>query len=321
MVKQRWGAIALGLMTTAVTGTAVVLPSVVPSTGVVAQSLADEQVNVRVYERANPAVVTIRAGRSNGSGSIVASEGLVLTNEHVVRGARVVQVRTADGRSFTGSVVALDRRNDLALVRLNTQGQRLPVIPLADPRGIRVGQRVFAIGAPFGLAGTLTTGILSRINPANGDLQTDARLNPGNSGGPLLNSNGELVGVNKSIIVSRSGGNTGIGNATSASVAREFISRNANNRSPESVAGLPLNPTQRSRLGITLDTESFVIDQVQPNSIASRVGLRPGDRLLGLNGRRLVRMDQLLDYLDQSPEVVVLTVQRDRRIANLRIRL
>ncbi|NJK33569.1 MAG: trypsin-like serine protease [Oscillatoriales cyanobacterium SM2_2_1] len=286
-----------------------------------AQSLADEQVNVRVYERANPAVVTIRAGRSNGSGSIVSPEGLVLTNEHVVRGSAVVQVRTADGRPFAGEVIALDRRNDLALVRLETRGQRLPSIPLADPRNIRVGQRVFAIGAPFGLAGTLTTGILSRINPGNGDLQTDARLNPGNSGGPLLNSNGELVGVNKSIIVSRAGGNTGIGNATSAQVAREFISRNANNRGTGSVAMQPDRFSGRARLGITVNTENFVIDQVQPNSIASRVGLRPGDRLLGLNGQRLIRVEQLTQYLDQSPEVVVLTVQRDRRIANLRIRL
>ena len=272
----------------------------------------EEQANISVYQQASPAVVTIQSGRTGaGSGTLISAQGLVLTNEHVVRGSRgQVRVITAAGEQFVGQVIATDRANDLALVRLNSSGP-FPFVPLASPDGIQVGQRVFAIGSPFGLSGTLTTGILSRI-AENGDLQTDAAINPGNSGGPLLNSRGELIGVNKAIL-SPSRGNVGIGFATSAPIAQQFIAQNQNNSG--AIAIQPEGP----RLGVTVDTQTLVIQQVQPGSIASNLGLRPGDQLVGLNGQPLATLDQLLGYLDSRPSAALLTVARGRSLANLRV--
>ncbi|MGB5970191.1 MAG: trypsin-like peptidase domain-containing protein, partial [Spirulinaceae cyanobacterium] len=187
-----------------------------------AQYNGDEQVSIDVYNQASPAVVTIQVGRGAGSGSIISSEGLILTNEHVIRNANrgVVKVIAAEGKEYQGNVIAVDSPNDLALVRLNTS-DRLPTIPIASANSIKVGQTVYAIGSPFGLSGTFTQGTLSRIAP-NGDLQTDAAINPGNSGGPLLNSRGELIGVNKAILSAGGRGNIGIGFATSATEAQQF---------------------------------------------------------------------------------------------------
>jgi S1-C subfamily serine protease len=278
----------------------------------------DETTGTSVYRRAIPAFVTIDTGRSSGSGTIVAPEGLVLTNEHVIRGARngVVMVMINDARRYTGQVVAVDRRNDLALVQLRTR-DRFPTITLASPNSLAVGQSVYAIGSPFGLSGTLTIGILSRIAP-NGDLQTDAALNPGNSGGPLLNSRGELIGVNKAILNPRRFGNTGIGFATSVAIARNFIAQNRNNPSTavQPSAAAPNNP---GRLGVQIDSNTLVIQAVLRNSPAAEAGLQPGDRLIGLNGRRLSQYDDLMAYLDRRPRFAVLTVLRGRQVGNVRV--
>lgn len=290
--------------------------SSVPVPTVLAQARNEEQTTIDVYRVASPAVVTISTGRSSGSGSIVSSEGLILTNEHVIRGAsggRVV-VATTTGKRYTGQVIATDRRNDLALVRLNTT-DRLPTVRLSNPQAIQVGQRVFAIGSPFGLSGTLTTGILSRIG-RNGDLQTDAALNPGNSGGPLLNSRGELIGVNKAIL-SRGGGNIGIGFATSVAVAQDFIQQNRNRTTPSTTAVAPSSSSPR--LGVTLDAATLVIVGVQPGSLAANLGLRPGDQLVAINGRRLRRIQDLQAFLDSRPSSAVLTIGRNRRLASVRV--
>lgn len=262
----------------------------------------DEQITINVYQAALPAVVTIRGGNSTGSGSFISADGLILTNEHVVGRSTRVEVRTQDGRRFVGNVVSTDRRNDLALIRVQSQ-ERFPFLRLADSSGIQVGQRVFAIGSPFGLSGTLTTGILSRIAP-NGDLQTDAAINPGNSGGPLLNSKGELIGVNKAII----GNGQGIGFATSAPTARTFIAQGRNNKAPN-IAVEPQGP----RLGVTLDGQTFVIQEVRANSIASRAGLRPGDRILAVNNQPLRDVEELVSFLDRQPKAMVLTIARNQR--------
>ncbi len=277
------------------------------------QFAPEEQATISVYQSASPAVVTIAASSNrSGSGSIVSPDGLVLTNEHVVRRSRTgrVAVITADGTQYTGQVIATDRRNDLALIRLNATGP-FPFIPLAPESGISVGQQVYAIGSPFGLSGTLTTGILSRIAD-NGDLQTDAAINPGNSGGPLLNSQGQLIGVNKAILSSGGRGNIGIGFATNAQVAQTFISGNLNNAS---VAAAPSG----RRLGVTLDTQTLVIQTVEPGSSASTYGLRPGDQLVGFNGQRLMSIEQLLNYLDQNPATIDLIVGRNQRLSGIRV--
>lgn len=290
--------------------------SLIPTHPVLAQTQSEEQANIDVYRIASPAVVTISTGTGAGSGSIVSPEGLILTNEHVVRGARggQVAVNTSTGKRYIGQVIATDRRNDLALVRLNTS-DRFPTIPLSSPQSIQVGARVFAIGSPFGLSGTLTTGILSRIGN-NGDLQTDAALNPGNSGGPLLNSQGQLIGVNKAIISPRGGGNTGIGFATSIAVAKNFIEQNRNNTSSTATARpSPASP----RFGVTVDTASLVVLGVQPGSIAANLGLRRGDRLIAIDGRPLRGIQDLQVFLESNPSSAVLTVARNRRLADVRV--
>ncbi|NJP08728.1 MAG: trypsin-like serine protease [Leptolyngbyaceae cyanobacterium RU_5_1] len=176
-----------------------------------------------VYRLANPAVVTVFAGREIGSGSIVSPNGLVITNNHVVRGARQIFVKTAAGKRYPGQVISSDRQHDLALIQLQTSEQ-LPTIQIASGTNIRSGERVFAIGSPYGRPGVLTTGTFNSVRN-NGDLQSRVVLEPGNSGGPLLNAQGEMIGVNKAILESARGGNTGISIATGAQIARSFIER------------------------------------------------------------------------------------------------
>ncbi|WP_287129066.1 S1C family serine protease [Candidatus Cyanaurora vandensis] len=274
----------------------------------------EEQTSINVYKSTSPAVVTVSSRLGSGAGTVISPEGLVLTNEHVIRNAPrgTVTIQTSQGKRYTGQVTAVDRRNDLALVRLTTQ-DRFSVIPLADQDGIQVGQQVFAIGNPFGLSGTFTRGILSRIS-RNGDLQTDAALNPGNSGGPLLNSRGELIGVNKAIL-SPDGGNVGIGFATSAVVARNFIQQYQ--KTPTGTVAV--RPNEPPRLGVSLDAETLVIQQVQPGSLAAELGLRTGDQLVAINGQPLAGTEDLREFLDSRPDSAVFTVARNRRLTNLRV--
>ncbi|MEM1239622.1 MAG: trypsin-like peptidase domain-containing protein [Cyanobacteria bacterium P01_H01_bin.26] len=184
----------------------------------------DETINVRVYQQASPAVVAIDAGDSTGSGSIITPEGLVLTNAHVVGGASQVSIRLADGRQFSGRVVGYAEDSlDLAAVQIEGDGDTFPVVPLANGMA-QVGQQAFAIGNPFGLQGTFTVGIVSRIDPERGLVQTDAAINPGSSGGPLLNRRGELIGVNTSIFtIGENAGSIGIGFAIATPQVIPFI--------------------------------------------------------------------------------------------------
>lgn len=186
----------------------------------------DEQTNVRVYQRASPAVVSIGVGNITGSGSIISPDGLVLTNAHVVQNIRRnLTVSLADGRRFPADVLAFANNGvDLAVVKIRG-ASNLPTVRLARPGGVQVGQRAFAIGNPFGrFAGTFTVGIVSRIDRDRGLIQTDAAINPGNSGGPLLNSQGELIGVNTAIFTnSRAGGNIGIGFAIGVDRIQPFL--------------------------------------------------------------------------------------------------
>ncbi len=195
----------------------------VGSTAVYAQG-TDEATNIRVYQQASPAVVAIDGGSSTGSGSIITPEGLVLTNAHVVSGASQVTIQLADGREFLGQVVGYANENlDLAAVQIDGGDTTFPTISLAEPLA-QVGQQAFAIGNPFGLQGTFTVGIVSRIDTERGLIQTDAAINPGNSGGPLLNRNGELIGVNTSIFTTGdSAGSIGIGFAIATPQITPFI--------------------------------------------------------------------------------------------------
>lgn len=195
---------------------------------------SDEATRVQVYEQASPAVVSIATGNSTGSGSIISSDGLVLTNAHVVQGARTVQVQLADGREVQGEVIAFGQPGlDLAAIRLEDVSN-LPFIPVASAGSVSVGQTAFAIGNPFGqFEGTLTVGIVSRIDPDTGLIQTDAAINPGNSGGPLLNSQGELIGVNTAIFTTgANAGSIGIGFAIPVEQVQPFLTAVRQGRAP-----------------------------------------------------------------------------------------
>ncbi|NEQ71759.1 MAG: trypsin-like serine protease [Okeania sp. SIO2C9] len=194
----------------------------------------EEQTNIRVYEQASQAVVSIDTDKTNGSGAIISPDGMVLTNAHVVSQGGVVKITLADGRKVTADVIGFGEE-DLDLAVLKIRGERnLPTIRIARPGSTKVGQRAFAIGNPFGrFQGTLTVGIVSRIDRERGFIQTDAAINPGNSGGPLLNSSGELIGVNTAIFTrGQLGGNIGIGFAISIDRVPEFLRAVREGRAP-----------------------------------------------------------------------------------------
>ncbi len=217
-------------------GTGILAPEI-PTSPMAAQAQnQEERTNIRVYEIASPAVVSIETANTSGSGSIITPDGLVLTNAHVVEGSNTVTVILADGRRLRGDVIGFAQSGlDLAMIRLRG-AQNLPTVRFAPPNSVQVGQRAFAIGNPFGqFQGTFTTGIVSRLDAEKGLIQTDAAINPGNSGGPLLNSQGELIGVNTAIFTRGAGaGNIGIGFAISIEQVQPFIVAVRENRAASS---------------------------------------------------------------------------------------
>ena len=199
---------------------------------VIALNNNEEKNRVKVYEKASPAVVAIS---SFGSGFIVTPDGLILTNAHVVENAPpTVKVTLADGREMQADVIGFESKGlDLAVIKIRNQSN-LPVISLASPDSVKVGQSVYAIGSPHGFNNTFTAGIVSRIDPKRGLIQHDAPINSGNSGGPLLNSRAEVIGVNTSIrlapvtnknnrVIGLSKGNIGIGFAIPAEQVKPFL--------------------------------------------------------------------------------------------------
>ena len=171
-----------------------------------AQNFApDELINISVYEKINPAIVAIDAnltdGFSAGTGCVVRSDGVILTGSHVIEGAKDIDVTTYDGKVYKASILAkMGKNKDLALLKIDAK-KNLKTISFGDSSDVKVGQKVLAIGNPFGFSGTLTSGIVSRIDYAKGRIQTDAAINPGCSGGPLLNSQGEVIGISQSMII------------------------------------------------------------------------------------------------------------------------
>lgn len=196
---------------------------------VAAQNYApDELINISVYEKINPAIVSIDAnlddGFSAGTGCVVRSDGVILTGSHVIEGAKDIDVTTSDGKVYKASILAkMGKNKDLALLKIEPK-KSLRTISFGDSEDIKVGQKVLAIGNPFGFSGTLTSGIVSRIDYAKGRIQTDAAINPGCSGGPLLNSQGEVIGISQSIYNPDNNiSNIGIGFAIPVNEAKKFI--------------------------------------------------------------------------------------------------
>ena len=163
----------------------------------------DEMTNINVYEKINPAIVAIDAkissGTSSGSGCIINPNGTILTSSHVVEDSSDITVTISNGETYKATIIkAIGDNNDLALLKIHAP-KPLKTIVFGDSKNIRVGQKVLAIGNPFGFKGTLTLGIVSRIDYKRNKIQTDAAINPGSSGGPLLNTSGEVIGINQAI--------------------------------------------------------------------------------------------------------------------------
>jgi S1-C subfamily serine protease len=204
----------------------------------------EERNNIAVYEKVADGVVNVTSTaiqmdfffnafptQGSGSGSIIDTKGHILTNHHVVADAQKLEVTLADGSKWPAKLIGSDPDNDLAVIKIDVPKEKLKVVPMGDSKNLRIGQKVLAIGNPFGLQRTLTTGIISSLGRTirsevgtliEDVIQTDAAINPGNSGGPLLNSDGEIVGIN-SAIISPSGGSVGIGFAIPVNTARRVV--------------------------------------------------------------------------------------------------
>ncbi|MEN6623912.1 MAG: DegQ family serine endoprotease [Smithella sp.] len=235
-----------------------------------------------------------------GSGVIVGKEGYVITNNHVVQGSEEILVRLSDKRQFKGKVIGADPLTDLAVVKINAQN--LPVIKLGDSDKLKVGERVIAIGIPFGLNQSVTSGIISATGRADVGIvtyedfiQTDAAINPGNSGGALVNIRGELIGINTAI-ASSTGGYQGVGFAIPSNMVRlvmnSLIKRGKVVRGWLGVSIQPLTPALARQLGIKGE-EGAVISDVTEDSPAQKAGMQQGDVITEFEGKKIKDWAQL----------------------------
>lgn len=262
---------------------------------------SEEQNNIAVYKRALPSVVNITSTQvafdfffrpvpqqGQGSGFILDKAGHILTNYHVIADANRIEVTLSDKHKYKAKVIGGDKMHDLAL--LQVEAQNLQPAVLADSRQLVVGQKVYAIGNPFGLSGTMTRGIISSIrsihgpegNPIEDAIQTDAAINPGNSGGPLLNSRGEVIGIN-TMIVSPNGADqsSGIGFAIPINTAKAVLgdlTRYGKVRRPTlGISSLEIGPDLAQQMGLAADY-GVLIQKVIPGGAADRAGLHGGSQ-------------------------------------------
>jgi putative serine protease PepD len=235
--------------------------------------------------------------QAQGSGWVYDSDGHIVTNDHVVDGATSIKVRFWDGRTYSASVVGTDRSTDLAVIKVDAPSSELHPLRVGDSTELQVGDGVVAIGSPFGLEETVTSGIVSALHRAiqgqtnftiNDSIQTDAAINHGNSGGPLLNTQGQVVGVNAQI-KSDSGGNEGVGfsipSSTVKSVASQLI---ANGKAVHAYLGVSIDSTAANAL----------LAGVQDNTPAASAGLKKGDVITTLNGTTIASGDDLSRAID-----------------------
>lgn len=256
--------------------------------------------------RVAPSVVNIRVlsgerGQASGSGFIIARDGFILTNSHVVQGGRELEVTVHDARVYRAELIGTDPETDLAVIRIDAPD--LQDVRLADSSRIRVGQVAVAIGSPYGFQQTVTAGIISALGRSmraesgrlmDDIIQTDAALNPGNSGGPLLNSAGEVIGVNTAVILPAQGICFAIASNTAQFVAAWLIKEQRIRRSSIGVAGqnVPLHP-RVVRFHKLLDGRGVLVMDVEPGSPAALSGLRVGDTIVGFKGLPIATIDDL----------------------------
>jgi S1-C subfamily serine protease len=322
--------------------------------GLTSPALAtDEQNNIEVYKTMSPGVVFITstsfsndfwdAGERSGTGSgfVIDAQGHILTNYHVIEGAQKLSVSFGD-KSYPATKVGEDPDTDLAVIKVAAPPEVLKVIPFGDSDNLVVGQKVLAIGNPFGFARTLTTGVISGLQrpirarnnrQIEGAIQTDASINPGNSGGPLLDSSGRMIGINSQIL-SPAGGSVGVGFAVPANIAKRIVPQLIKNGAVVRPK-LGIVPFNVGNLQMRLPVaEGVGIYQVYPNTSASAAGLRGltqtpdgdvelGDIITSIDGERVNNSDDLYRILDkhQFNDVVQVEVFRDARRVKVPVRL
>jgi len=286
---------------------------------------------IGVVDRIGPAVVRLDVSRDggpggSGSGVIVAPDGLILTNNHVVGPNFRVKVTSAEGMSLTARVVGVDPDTDLALVRVN-ENVALPSAPLGDSKLLRRGQLVIAIGNPLGFESTVTAGVVSALGrslrASNGRLiddliQTDAALNPGNSGGPLVASHGEVVGINTAIILGAQGICFAIAANTAKYVLGELVRHGRVRRAFIGIAAAQTALPRRLRHQAGLEQASAVmVASVETGSPAAAAGIRAGDVILAIDGRTVTGADDLVRLLtgDQIGHAIEIEVLRDAKVS------
>lgn len=268
-------------------------------------------------ETVSPAVVHVgikgeRGGRPAqglGSGVIVSPDGLILTNNHVVDGAREVRISLADGRSFSARILGRDADTDIAVLRAETI-EHLPTAMLADSKRVKAGQIAIAIGNPLGFQSSVSAGIVSAVGRSlraqNGSLisdiiQTDAALNPGNSGGALVSSHAEVIGINTAMIMGAQGIAFAVASSTAQNVLMQVLAHGRVRRARLGIAGEQVPLRRHAAYAANLDQATGVaIRDLYPASPAQSSDLRPGDVIVGIDGNPVTGVDDILRLLDQD---------------------
>jgi S1-C subfamily serine protease len=316
-----------------------------------------------IYDQLRPSVVEITSsvnggfGQSEGEGSgvIIDEQGFILTNYHVVSGADTLEVTLADGSTLPATVVGSDPGNDLAVIRVDPPAGGLTAAPLGDAEQLQVGDTVFAIGDPWGLEGTFTEGIVSALGrtyssdsatrPLRNLIQTDAAVNPGNSGGPLVNCHGEVIGIN-TLLENPTGQSVNVGIAfavsinTAKQVLPDMLAGSTVSHPWLGIAGQGVTPALAQTLDLTADSGVYVT-LVAPGSPAQRAGLRGafaseaqaaqsssvptgGDVIVAVDGKAVTDVDELANYLDsekRAGDTVTLDVMRSGQLITLQATL
>jgi len=325
---------------------------------------AEELNNISVYKHVSPSVVNITSTslafdffygtvpqQGQGSGFILDKQGHIATNYHVIADAQNVEVQTMDKHRYKARVIGKDQRHDIALLQIDGGASLTPVI-LAQSSNLIPGQKVFAIGNPFGLNGTMTTGIISAIRSVRGPqggqienaIQTDAAINPGNSGGPLLNSRGEVIGINSMIATNPNqqvDQSAGIGFAipidTVKAVLNDFQKYGHARRPSLGIVSLPIGPELAEQMGLP-GQAGVLVQKVVPGGAAEQAGLKGGtepaylgnmqillggDLIIGIDGESVTTAEDIADQMDhhQAGDSVTITFYRGRKRMTVKLTL
>jgi S1-C subfamily serine protease len=313
---------------------------------------------IEIFEKSESGVVRINVQRTDqsngtsvvGSGFVFDKQGHIITNAHVVKNVKKVVVTFLDGRSYNADIVGFDEYTDIGVIKVNADLSSLQPLPLGDSANLKVGEPIAAIGNPFGLSGSMTSGIVShlgRLLPSGAGysipdvIQTDAAINPGNSGGPLLNMRGEIVGINTAI-QSTTGEFTGVGFAVPSQTLAKIIPNLIENGKYQhpwiGIAGRDIDPDLAKVLNLN-DAVGFLVITVVDNSPAAKAGIHGsnetvevegvkypigGDIILSVDGQQVRKIDDILIHLQRAKSIgdeMILEVLRDGRTTNITITL